>query len=334
MSSGSTWVRISFGIRGLVEGSLMTLWIAIACFNLFFATLWFIRPEKTRLISSAILILSMVSICSGGGFIIGLLLAVIAAMMGLQPLRKPKSTFIGKFFRALRLDGSLFEELKHETSNAEAAFLVMAIAFLSALGCSLYASNVNAIHSSTDKALEILLLGGQLWDNSILHSAFINIGIGVFKWLFLTTIIFIIGSKLMTTPVNFDETARAVAFAYAPITLQLFLPTLYFNEPYLSYNWPLTVYIITELWAFLILVLMSRRLFNLSVNKAIGLAILSGTIYWLIAYRIFPAIMKIVEPNFEFPGISFEIQPLNMVLMMTSLLVILAFILGTFSKQQ
>jgi hypothetical protein len=330
IGSSPSWARVAFGFRALTQEPWMIIWIITASLNFFLAILLYLRPERPQNVSLLILVFSVFSIFIGGGFFVGLILGVIGGIAGLQFRQPLRTTFAGKILRALRLDGTLFEYLKKERATEQAAFLIMLISFLSAFGSGLYVYNVNRIHSSAEEAVKILLLGDCYWDNSILYMAFINIGIGVFKWLFLTLTIFVVGKKLMAASSgDFEATIRAVAFAYAPIALQVFLPLLYFNEPYLSLNWPLTVHFIITLWIVLALIIAVKKLFDLQIKRAIGLVILSGTFYWFTTYEIvFPIL------NIEMPGLFFEIQPMNVVMMLISLSVILSLLFGAFSKQQ
>jgi hypothetical protein len=327
------WISIAFGFRGLAQGPLTLIWIVIAAGNFFLAMLWYLRPERSESKSLLVLIFSILSIFTGGGFIIGLILGVIGGSVGLQPRLSFREAFIIKYLRALRLDKALFNDLKKGTTVG-VVWMIMLISLLSGFGCSFYMNSLNEIRSSPDAALKILLLGDNIWNDSVLYAAFINIGIGVFKWLFLALIIFLIGTKLMVRNASFDTVMSMISYAYTPIALQIFLPLLHFNEPALSSNWPMAMFFITNLWMILALVIGTGQLFEIPMKKAVGMMILGGTIYWIGIYKVIFPILKSVEPSFEVPGIFFEIQPISIVLILVSVSAILSVLLGVFSKQK
>ena len=332
-SNNPLWMSIAFGFRGLAQGPLTLIWIIMAAGNFFLAMLWYLRPERPESKSLLVLIFSILSIVTGGGFIIGVILGVIGGSIGLQPRLSFREAFIIKYFRALRLDKALFNDLKKGTTVG-AAWIIMLISVLSGFGCSLYMNSLNEIRSSPDAALKILLLGDHIWNNSILYAAFINIGIGVFKWLFLALVIFLIGTKLMARNASFDAVTSMISYGYAPIAVQIFLPLLHFNEPALSSNWPMAIFFITNLWMIFALIIGAEQLFELPMKKAAGMVILGGTIYWIGIYKVIFPTLKSVEASFEVPGIFFEIQPINIVLILVSVSAILSVLLGVFSKQK
>jgi len=305
----------------------------MAAGNFFLAMLWYLRPERPESKSLLVLIFSILSIFTGGGFIIGLILGVIGGSIGLQPRLSFRETSIIKYSRALRFDKALFNDLKKGTTVG-VAWMIILISLLSGLGCSFYMNSLNEIRSSSDAALKILLLGDHVWNNSVLYAAFINIGIGVFKWLFLALLMFLIGTKLMVGNANFNAVTSMISYAYAPVALQIFLPLLHFNEPALSFDWPMAIFFITNLWMIFALIIGAEQLFELPMKKAAGMVILGGTIYWIGIYKVIFPTLKSVEASFEVPGIFFEIQPISIVLILMSVSVILSVLLGVFSKQK
>ena len=326
------WISIVFGFRRAVQGPLTIVWIIIGAINFFIAVLWNLKQKGPNIKASTILVLSLLGIFTGGGFIIGLILSLIGACLGLQSKLPLHETFVIRYLRALRLDKAIFNNLKRGT-DMDAVWRITLVSFLSGFGCSYYVNMLNEIRLSSDKALKILLLGEQFWSNSVLFWAFINIGTGVLKWLLLTLIIFLIGTKLMAKKASFDAVMSMISYAYLPISLQIFLPLLHFNEPALSINWPMTVFFITNLWTIIALVIGAQQIFEITKKKALGLVMLSGTIYWIAIYKLILPAFRTIESGFQAPGIFFEIQPLNVVLFLTSVSVILSALLGVFSKK-
>lgn len=329
------WARVALGFLGIVGGSLIILWIIFSVINLYFGMSYYLRPERPEKPCFFILLFSLLSVFVGGGFIIGSVLATIGSVMGFQSRLPAKETFFVKLLRSAKLDPELFTEvIKKKTVMREAAFAVLFINFLSGLGCTLYTFNVDKImHSSYDAAFRILLLGEVFYDASVLNASIINMGIGILKWLLLTLIIYLVGTKLMGHPSEPDEAARAVAFAYAPICLQVFIPLIFTNEPFLTFHYPMTIYFVTNFWMIFALIVAVKCLFNLSTRETIGTVSLAGTIYWLTMYKIVFPMFKVVDPTFKMPGVMFDIQPLSFLLILVTLSTIISFLCGTFTKR-
>jgi len=328
------WARLTLGFQGIVEGPLSILWLIISVINLYFAISFYLRPERPEKPSSFTLLFSLLSIFVGGGFIIGFALALIGSVMGLQSRLPVGETFFVKLLRSAKLDSKLFTEvIKQKNVMREAAFTVLFINFLSGLGCNLYTLNVDKIIHSSDTSFRILLLGQISYDASVISNSIINMGLGILKWLLLTLIIYLVGTKLMGNPSEFDEVARAVAFTYAPICFQLFIPLIFTNQPFLTLQYPMTIYFVTNIWMISALIVAVKHLFDLPTRETIGTVSLAGTIYWLTVYKIVFPMFNVVDPTFKVPGVMFNIQPLSLVLILVTLSIIISFLCGTFTKR-
>lgn len=330
-SGGSLWYRISFGVPSFVEGPPIIVWIIVSIVNLFLATFLYLSPERHAMSSFFILMFSLCSFLAGGGFIIGSLLGVIGSGIGLQWREKLGETFLGKLIRVIRLDSAVFASIKKNPKLIrEAAVTIMFINFLSGLGCSLYIFNVDKILNSTpDISAKILLLGETFFSLSTLGLPLMYMGLSIIKWILLALIIYLIGSKLLGEERNFDTIAGLIAFAYAPVSLQVFLPFVFLNQPFLTVHWPLSVFLATNFWMILALIVAVKQLFEATTTKAIGIVMLSGSIYWPLTYKF---MLPIFFTSDSIPGIFFDVGPNDFILMLISLSALLSFMLGTFTK--
>lgn len=326
------WTRVSFGFREFVRGPIVMIFIALACINFILAILLYIG-RQLPLTLLTMMILSILSILTGGGFFIGTMITIVCGSIVFQRKQTNQGNLMVKILRVLMLDGKVFEDLRKQNDLTQPIYVIILVSLLSSLGTTFYAYSVHQIRSSPEMALKVLILGDFVWSNSILWSGFLNIGIAILKWLFLSTMIYLIGVKLVGCQSSFDVVARGVSFAYAPIALQILLPALYFNEPALSFNWPMFVFFATNLWMILALIVATQKSFEISVKRAIGLLLLSGTIYWIAIYKIALSVLKLIEPKFILPGLFFVLEPLEIVASLFSFSIILSLLLGTFFKE-
>ncbi|MCK4482350.1 hypothetical protein KAU55_03930 [Candidatus Bathyarchaeota archaeon] len=333
------WARIAFGIPMFVEGVLAYLWIIIALLNLLVAIKLYLNPGNPATLSFLTVIFSFISIVFGGGFIIGFVLGIIGGVMGLQSRTSPGESFLGKLIRAAKLDRKLFTTLKESSKGLrEALITIMFISFLSGLGCSIYISNANAITNSNAESISrILLLGETAIDFSMIGTAINFVGIAVFKWILLSSIIYVIGSKLWALSSELDTIAKTVAFAYAPVALQVFLPFLLGNAQLVSGLWPTLMFYVTNLWMIIALIVAVKLSFGLTNSQAAGLTILAGSVYWITIYKVMIPLITIISTNyygqkFTFPGLWFDINPMEIVFLLASCSVLIAYALGVFKK--
>lgn len=322
-----TWGRLSLGIPGIIKGQWIYVWNTLAFINLLLALLYFWRRQT--ILIPFILILSILSIATGGGFIIGLIMTVIGGCLGIQSKIPLKETFFGKLLRAAKLDQTVYINAKENPHILHESVLVLIfVNILTSLGNSLYVFNANKIVNSTSEIQSRILLQGEIiLELSVFGPLIINIGIAVVKWLLLSILIYLIGAKIMKRTIEFDQTARTIAFAYAPVALQVFLPLIFFNTPFLTVYWPLGVFFVTNIWMILALIFATRQLLDVPLLRAVGVIILAGTIYWLIVYKV------IVETGLYTPIIQFYIQPTDWIMGLASCAILLSIILGVFSRR-
>ncbi len=329
----SLWYRISLGIPSFCQGIWIAIWLTISILNLFCAAYMLFSPEKVTTASLFVIIFSVLSLFSGGGFIIGFVLAAIGGLMGIQKRVAPSETFVGKILRAARFDSKLFEILKAEPRLIrDAVSVVILVGVLSAIGCGLYIQNMNRITESIGNSpIDILLLGNLYFDIHSLRLPSIWISLTFIKWLVLSAIIYIIGGKLLKLAADYDATARATAFAMVPLMLQFFMPIVFPNQPYLTVQWPLIVWFITNIWAVLVLIVATGKVFDISLSRALGLVLVSCAIYWLLVYEIL--LPFLFSSSGEIVGIYFVVNPKELIFGLSSLAILIAYVLGTFTRR-
>jgi hypothetical protein len=329
LSQKKTWYRISIGIPSLVEGPIIMFWLFIAVLNVSLAASMVLTPERPKG-SPYVLILSIILLLTGGGFIIGTILAIIGCLLAFQRRKPISETFIGKLLGALKIDPKTFQLVsRNKRLLSEAAFIVMLVGFLSGLGSSIYLYNADKIlHSSTEDALNILVFGELYFDISILNIPIINIGLSIIKWLILTTIIYLVSSKVVGVETDLSDILRATGYAYSPMLLQVFLPILLSTEPILSTSWPLTIIIITYIWLIVALIVGLKECLQTTLTNTLGIITLGCPIYWLLVNKfMLPTIF-----GGKIPGIFFDINPVEIPLMFISLLFVISYLLGTFKR--
>ena len=324
------WYRISFGIPSLTCGPAIIVWLVLSVACLIFSIDMFMKPIKTHVYSFLIIILSIVCLLMGGGFLVGTLLAVIGGGMGLQRRVDPSQTFVGKLIRAARLESKLFLSFKQRTLTLiEPVLALILINILSGLGGNIYTLNTERILSDPDFATKILLFGEIELNISVFNLPAIYIGLAIVKWIILSSIIFILATKLLGGNADFDAVARVVAFSYAPVALQVFIPFLIPNQPHLV-NWPILVIILTNFWMIFALVAGIKAIYNFSIRKSLGVVIIGGATYWLVTYKF---LLPIIFETTLLPGLMIQIEPIQFLFMLFSLGVLVSIFLGTFSER-
>jgi len=328
------WLRIAFGVQSFVAGPAIVLWGIISVIALISAILLYRNPDRPTMYGSAIFVLSVLSFLAGGGFIIGSILAILGSGIGFQWKSSLEETFFGKLFRVARLDSKVFLSIKEDEKLLRTAtFLFIFINFLSGLGNNLYTINVQAITGSLDVASRILLLGETVFaygGQSMLYLPMIYIGLSVLKWMLLSLLIYVLGAKLVGRTVEFDAVARVTAFAYTPIIFQIFMPFVFSNQPFLTAQWPLLVFFVTNLWMIVALLFAIKALFQIGMRKALGTILFVGPIYWILTYKF---LIPFVFPFGQIPGFVFILNPIEMVFALFSMSILLSFFLGAFSKR-
>jgi len=324
-----TWGRISFGIPSLVSGTTVFLWLSLATVNLLLVLMLYFRPKSQFYYGLSILLLSLVSFSIGGGFFIGMILTIVGSLSAME--NKPfKETFLGKMFRAARLDTTLYENLKkNPESLRNAALIIIFLNILTGLGNGLYLLHTNSILNVDpmfpERGANILLKGEILFDLSVLGITATYVGLAVIKWLLLSLIIYFV-TRIAGAKIEFESMAHCVAFAYSPIAIQLFMPFVLFNQPFLTETWPLTFFLLSNLWMGIALISAVKKISDLSLARAFGSTILAGATYYLINYAF-------IEPRFPTQGIRFITQQVEILEVVLSVAVLLALVLGVFSMR-
>jgi hypothetical protein len=253
---------------------------------------------------------------------------VIGGAIGFEWPNPPGKTFFGKLLRALRLDHTLYRDIRQDPHALKyAAYAIIFVNILSALGGGLYSFSVDKIVNaqSLDIPFKTLLLGEPLLDISILAPAIINIGMAVLKWITLSLLVYIVGILVIGQKATFEKIAAAVAFAYVPISLQFFMPFVLTSNPLLTFTWPFAVFVLTNAWVTLSLILAIRQVSEIPLWKSVGITSLTGAFYLLANQEFF---MKLDIPY----SIRFFLQPEPVFLTAVACLVIVATALGTFTR--
>ena len=322
------WGRVVLGIPGLVEGALLPLWLFLGVVVLFAAIMMYINPKRHTRWGLTIILFSILSIPIGGGFILGLILAIIGGGAAIEWPKPVSSTFLGKMFRAIKFDSRFYHALKEEPKALEhAAMVLFLVAFLSGLGHVIYAYNAFMIldESNPLNMRKVLLLGGTSWDISVLASAIGYIGYSVARWLLLTSTIYLVGVKLTGRTTEFHQLATTTAYAYVPISLQILLPVLFTAGIWLTTYWPLMVLSVTYLWMTLALILAVKQSLGIHTTRAFGTIVLGVALFWIID--------SMLTPLLEVPGVQIVFLPKELMLYIITFLTLLAGLLGVFSKR-
>lgn len=330
MASNQFWGRIAFGIPGIIGGTWTAFWLMFAFIMAACIFMIFRKPRRETTFGSLIAALSVLSIPIGGGFYIGAVLAFCGGMAGWEKNKPFKETFVGRLIRAATLDSKLYAMLR-ETPDAiqTAALTVLLVGFLSGIGNGLYVHNVSLIKKGGTPSQAILLGGYMFWQDTAIMVALAIIGLAVIRWLLLSATIHGVGARLTGASSDYGRVARTVAFAFVPESLLVILPLMFSNEPTLSFNWPIGLYIVVQIWVFLGVIFGVSKAFDIGKKKAVGITILGGSIYWLV-YELF------IVPTLEVPGVRIDIAMPGSalaILAVTGIAALLAAVLGTFSKR-
>ncbi len=180
-----------------------------------------------------------------------------------QPAEKlEKIPFVEKLLRAARLDSSLYKELKKDSSALrQALYAIILLNVLTGLGIGV--NDVLSGHTIPGLgSAEIPLLVG------------VQILLALVKWGILTTIIFLVGVLLLKGTSRFEEVARAIGFAYAPIALQILVA-------FTAFSLLLTegIQLATDFWLILALIVAVKQTLEISIGKAIAVVVIAGAIY-------------------------------------------------------
>jgi len=320
------WGRIVFGMPSML-GTLTYVWFLLAIADFVLAFMLSFREKNEPYVAQLVLLLSVVSITMGGGFIIGMILTIVSSLGFIE--KKPlKETFIGKILRAARLDSSVYEKIgQNADALKNAVYTIVFINIMSGLGNGLYVTSAQKIMDPvyTAAGADVLLKGAVLLDVTVVGITISYMGLAVAKWLIFSAILYFILTRVAGTNVRFESVGFALSLAYSPILLQLFMPLVLFNQPILTGAWPLAFFFISNVWMGITLVLAIRKTGNLSTSKALGITALASSLYYAINSTL-------IQPNFPVQGINFTIQPVAITEFILTVGVMLGIFWGTFTR--
>jgi len=176
---------------------------------------------------------------------------------------------LAKMTRAAQLDPEFYEKVEHDPDAVKhAALAIIVINFLSAVGLFLPLWERTALLGPWAAEEQAVMLLG----------VFGFFGVALLKWAILTLIAYIAGVKLLGGTAEVPELARSLAFAYAPICLQVFLPLSQSDGSYLL------IYFGTNIWMIASLVIALRQSLDLTTMKAFGAMLIGGVFYLITGY--------------------------------------------------
>jgi hypothetical protein len=322
------WGRIVFGMPSMLGGRLIYVWPIFAIVELILVLSLSFKEKNESYIAPIVLVLSLISVTAGGGFIIGMMLTITSSLSVIE--KKPlRETFLGKLFRAARLDSSLYEKIGQSADTIKtAAYIVVFLNILTGLGNGIYVLSAQKITDLTYATLARgMLLNGNVpldivgWGGMI----FSYVGLAIAKWLVFSAITYFCLTRLTGIHMGFEKVGLLISFAYSPIAMQLFLPLVFFNQPILTSTWPIAFFLISNIWVGVALVVAISKSGNISTAKAFGATILSSSIYYAINYAL-------IEPNFPTQGIKFLIQPVAVTEIILTVGVLLGLFFGAFAE--
>ncbi|MGD0029365.1 MAG: hypothetical protein ABSC91_10555 [Candidatus Bathyarchaeia archaeon] len=342
ISNEPFWWRFVSGIPGTVEGGAAYIWLFLAVLVLAIDMLIYMKPRNQKRFAPAILVFSLLSLPIGGGFIIGMIIGLIVGLAGLEWPKNFQETFIGRIFNVARLNAESLKILGTDAAKMQTAVLtVIFVAVLSSLGVGIYILNVNLMHvpdtyAALKSTYSILVQGAVFTGVDAYFGATAYITVGILKWLILSIIVYLVGAKVLGLEFKFRSMATILAFVYVPEILQMFTPFLFTNEPMLSkgaliilipVTWPLALFYISRIWAFVILIFAIRTIMDLTTMRALGVGLFTGTIYTLVNYLY-------VYPTLNPPGLAIQFSNSSVpILILASVAILVAFFLGIFKKQ-
>jgi hypothetical protein len=201
-------------------------------------------------------------------------------------------------------------------------------------GNAVYVFNLNLIKTKPADAYNILLQGKLGMDIMTAANAISFIGITFLRWIAFSVILYVVMVKLKGHEADYEKIASVVAFAFIPLSIQAFLPVLFSNEPYLSFNWPFAVLALSTLWVALAVFVFARQMFELKAREALGVTLLAGALYLLLESLFVLVVLSV--PSVSLPGVIIQFQALsvNTMLFFFSLAVALAFLLRGLSRKR
>lgn len=330
-NSTAFWGRISFGVKGAVEGSWTLFWFIFVIALCGCIISIYRKPLRHRLFGIPLMVCSLLSLPIGGGFFIGAILSFIGGMLAVEWPKPFSDTIIGKMIRTAKLDSNIFRQISSEESVMQDGIIALLLTgIFIGFGNVIYVFNQNLIKTKTVEAYNILL-GGSLYVETITITAAISfIGIIFLRWLAMSVILYVLTVKLKGYELDFGRIGRALMFAFTPLCLQGFLPILFSNEPYLSLHWPLTILLLSTFWMGLAVIVLVKNIFHITIREALGVVILTGILYFILELMISS------NPLMLIPGVKIQFSPesSSAIILFISLTTFLAILLGALSPKR
>jgi hypothetical protein len=324
------WGRIVFGMPSMLWGRLIYVWSILAIANLILVLGLNFKEKSEPYVAPLVLVLSLTSVTVGGGFFIGMILIVTSSLSAIE--KKPlRETFLGKLFRAVRLDSSLYEKIGQSTDTLRnAAYIVVFLNILTGLGNGIYVLSAQKIADPIYATLgRAMLFGGDIPVDIVGWGGVLStyVGLAIAKWLVFSAITYFCLTRLTGTSMGFRKVGLLISFAYSPIAMQVFLPLVFFNQPILTSTWPIAFFLISNIWVGIALVVAISKSGNISTANAFGVTILASSIYYAINNVL-------IVPNFPTLGIRFQIQPVAVTEIILTAGVLLGLFFGAFARHE
>jgi hypothetical protein len=322
---GGDWGRIALGIPSMIGGLATYFWLVVTVVNLALVAIFYFRPRKRPTIGLFTLVLSLLSVTVGGGFIVGMILVAIGSAAAIEG-KRVKESLLGQILRSARMDSTLYEGIKGKANSLRtAATIVVLLNILTGLGNGLYILTADKILDPSNLgAPDILLKGNVPLDTSVLGVIGTYLGLGIIKWLILSAIVFFVATKISGIGAKYNTVAYAVALAYAPIALQLFMPFVFFNQP--TGTWPYAVFFVSNIWMGITLIYATMKSLDLNLGVALGITAMAASAYYALNYIL-------IDPSFPITAIRFVPQPMAIVEAILTVGVLIGLALGAFPRE-
>ncbi len=144
--SDKIWGRIMFGLPRYSEGQIAYIWLFFALLSILLSLLLCFLPKRHKILALLQLAAALCTIPIGGGFIFGLILAIIGCCLTLEYPTEFKETFIGTLILALGVSKKFLKKAEASMKAKKAVSIVITVAVLSSIGISLYVINVSRIY--------------------------------------------------------------------------------------------------------------------------------------------------------------------------------------------
>jgi hypothetical protein len=326
--SKAFWGRMSFGMKGLVEGNWILPWLLFTIV-LFGCIIRIIRrPRKHKTTAVPIMLLSILSFPIGGGFWAGLILVFIGGMLALEWPKPLGETSVGRMAKIARLDSAAIKEL-YNASNAmrSGTQVLILISIVAGLGNVIYVSNMNLIRTSSSAAYDLLLLGKLNIDSSTIFYSVSFVAVIFLRWIILSSVLYAVTVKLKGYAGEFSKLSSLTAFALAPLCIQFLLPIMFSNDPYRTFQWPFAILMLSTLWVGVVVMAIVRSTLEIGAREALGVTIFAGILWWFTDNLLIAS-----NPYVSVPGVSFTfgLSSSDAVLFFTAFAILVAALLGAF----